>query len=743
MSSKLPKMPANADFKSLFGAKPAGPVSRLKNTKHRIKKKKIKKEVKQVEDLLSKKPHKKAKAEKKAETSLAKMFKSALRAQSRAPIDFRINDQDLPEFPNFWEYCTSPQGLKTMPFPRQLWMLTQLFAEWCPHCSDKGMSDIDAVEVGENLYDMIGNRLVLLKYGVCPKCNRRRSKMIRRGKLKMYQELDGCIGQRAGKSVSTSMGSSYFTHRVLKMQSPTMMYRLLPDSLITMTFVGLTFARAVSTLWTPFHSMLSKAPWFVEYHKLLDFYAEKYDDDTIYKFGAESIHYRHRNLYLSPSGPSKRTLRGDTRIFTAIDEIGWFPNEAEDDSRERQSADEVYIALDRSLKTIRAAASRLIQEGVDDVMTGTMVAISSPAHHRDKIMTLVREAEGSEEQLGIHLPTWEFNPNMPRSEFKKEFRQNAIKAERDFGANPPINERPFFSDEARVAKLFGPSKNQIRYHYVVKKNAANKLKLRHAVIEAMHTSNRLPASILSLDAGYSNNSFALAVSVPLKGRKAEVKALIEVAPRLKKDVINYTKMYTDVIVPLITAFNVKAVVTDRWQSTKILHDLMDKFPDLIVQQYALRYEDLREVYEYCMDDMQQSIFLPKMELTPKQIKELDITTGYPHCFKYQPASHLMYQMLTVQDAGNQVVKGPGLTDDLFRAVALGLTYCIDEDFVAEHLSTTETVARGSAGIVAGRSGGFVPIIRARTSAMGAVGRGGVVSSTVQSGRRGVIGSKFR
>lgn len=734
-SKKKIDPPQGSDFQSLFGTgKPA-----LLSVSGAPKKKKKNREI-ELDLSLSPDP----KVERKVASSMRQMFKSALKSQARAPIDFRINDQDLPEFPNFWEYCTSPRGLNTMPFPRQLWMLTQLFAEWCPRCSAKGMNEIDAVAVGENLYDMIGHRLVLLEYGVCPKCKGRRSKFIRKERMNMYQELNACLGQRSGKSISTSMGASYVTHKLLKMQRPTMVYGLLPDSLLTMTFVGLTFQRAFGLLWTPFHSMLSSAPWFRDYHSLLDHYAEKYDDDEIYKFGAQAIHYKHRNLFLSPSGPSKRTLRGDTRVFAAIDEIGWFPNEQEDDERERQSANEVYIALDRSLKTVRAAAENLIEQGVDNVLNGTMINISSPAHHRDKIMTLIRESEGSTEQLGVHLPTWEFNPNMPRKAFKKEFRQDAIKAERDFGAVPPMNENPLFSDDDKLLKLFGPHKNKVRYRYVIKTNEVNKKKMRHAVIESVHAGTSLPASVMSLDAGFSNNSFAVAISHPLPGkkRKAMVDVLVEIAPRLKKDVVNYTRVHKEVLVPLIKQFNVKAVITDRWQSKKILHDIMEEFPEILVQEYSLRYEDILEVRDYFMDESDQSIFLPQLEMKPKDIEALDITMGYPHVFKYMPAAHMLYQMKTVQDAGNQVTKGPGLTDDVFRASVLGLSFCLDEEFAAEYLKGEAAVRVGGIGMIAGRSGIYNPIMQ-NSNAVAIASRSGASAGAVQPTKLGFVGGRIR
>ena len=48
--------------------------------------------------------------------------------------------------------------------------------------------------------------------------------------------------------------------------------------------------------------------------------------------------------------------------------------------------------------------------------------------------------------------------------------------------------------------------------------------------------------------------------------------------------------------------------------------------------------------------------------------------------------HFMFQIITVQDTGRQVVKGPDMTDDLWRAVVLG-SWALDnldfKDFLSE------------------------------------------------------------
>ena len=99
--------------------------------------------------------------------------------------------------------------------------------------------------------------------------------------------------------------------------------------------VGMTFARAKALLFTPLRSAVDDSPWFQDYHALLDDYSEKYGEE-LYAVGRELINYRHRNLVLYPASPSKRSLRGDTRSWFAVDEIGWFPFGEGSSHRERR-----------------------------------------------------------------------------------------------------------------------------------------------------------------------------------------------------------------------------------------------------------------------------------------------------------------------------------------------------------------------------------------------------------------------
>jgi len=622
------------------------------------------------------------------EKKLTALLEEAMSSTSTMTRDYRIDDRDIKEYPNFYSFCTSKGGLNIKPFPRQLWVIVTLLAECCPNCTTQQFKNLATVPVKEpDLDGYVNEYVTFFEYGKCPKCGLRKSKAFRKKNLNVYIALAACIGQRAGKSMTLAMLATYITHKLLKLPKPALQYGLLPNTLLASTFVGLTHGKAVELLWTPFLTTVEDSPWFKDYHEMLKYYGDKNGDEYL-KMNQLSIMYKHKNLLFHPSGPSKRTLRGNTRLVGIVDEIGWFPNEENDEERERQSANEVYTALDNSLMTVRTAALERLAAGEDNIVIPLMACISSPSSYRDKIMMLVKSNVDSVETLAVHLPTWQFNPNMPKKAFKENFKANPVRAERDFGANPPTNDSPFFSNEERVEGVFGPKKNQVLYKYTLMTAKRTQAKMKTAQIQNMVAIPKRAPSLLAIDAGQSNNSFALTVmhkkdGTGIRGHKYNVDAVMEIQPDYKRNTLNFARIYQDVIKPLVKHFNVKAVVADRWQSTKFLHDLEDELR-VATMTYSLNYGDLVDIRDYIEDEKQQ-VYFPAMELTPQQVAELDITTDYPRCFKYRPMSHLYFQMLTIQDTGNAVIKGQNLTDDLFRSLACGLAFLMDEEFCAEYL----------------------------------------------------------
>ena len=591
----------------------------------------------------------------------------AINSKSTVSPDIKINDGDFPLAANFLEWCLNPKFLNQKPYASQALIGIRLFGEWCPRCSDKDY--FDSYGVGDTLTH-VKSKIAVLEHGKCPNCKVTQARAYTKKRLAMFYELAISAGQRSGKSAVVAMLAAYITHRMLKLQKPNEVYGLLPSNTLHGTFVALTYAQAKDTLWDPFYGNILGSPWFQDYHAMLDDYHSRTGEE-LYKLNDTFVMYRHRRLLMYPAGPDKRTLRGRTRFFSSIDELGWFDNSA-DSGKVKMDATQVYQALERSLLTVRAAASHLWDRGFTDIPTGYFINVSSPSSVRDKIMELVRKSQGSTDILGLIRPTWEMNPNVLRDNpvIVNEFKSDPIGAMRDYGAQPPLSSNQFLSS-GNVTGAIGDKSNAIILQHQEKRSKKTKDMMRYATIQKARRTGK--PSCLALDAGYVNNSFAMAIGHLADHKFPVIDAVMEVMP-LPGVPLNFSRIFKHVIVPALEARNVQLVAADRWNSIKILSDIEEDH-DIKTRQYSLKYADMRLFKDY-MEDKRLILPDPKRELD-------DITnynqSDYPGVFKNDAVGHFYLQLLTVQDTGNSVIKGDQLTDDMVRAAMLCTRMLLDED----------------------------------------------------------------
>ena len=613
-----------------------------------------------------------AKQHAKEEKDLFSIIEEVVDSKDIVPKDLKINDSSMPQAKNYYDWCTNEEflGSDMPPYLEQALIGVKLFSEYCYHCSDLEWMEDDGHEPQDGLIEF-ERRVTLLEYGVCPKCGARRSHMMKEEQLNFYNELAVNAGQRSGKSALVAMLSTYITHRILKAQKPTQLFRVKSNTVFHGTFVALTYAQAKDTLWEPYYQYLCESPWFQKYHALLRRYEQKYGHE-IFKLKDTFVLYRHRSLMVYPAGPDKRTLRGRTRVFGSVDEIGWFDND-KNSGKVKVNGSEVYIALERSLRTVRNSERRQIAAEYDEAMTGYFMNISSPSSQRDKICELVRQSHGSKKLLGLHKPTWEMNPEVTRADLDDEFRKDHGTAMRDYGAQPPLSSNPFITSEELVKGIIKKTgRNFANVTYKIYK-AKDNAKYRWGFIDKVKSCDG--KSVMAVDAGYSNNCFALAVGslqkVEVDGEEVVIPVMdivVEINP-LPSIPLHYPKIYENIMIPLIEARNVKVLVADRWNSIKLLQDAELSTDIDLWKQYSLKYSDFID-FKTRMQQKQVLIPRPHVKQEFDEILALSTHDEYPMCFERMPVEHLILQMLTVQDAGKSVIKGDDLTDDIWRAVVL-------------------------------------------------------------------------
>lgn len=478
----------------------------------------------------------------------------------------------------------------------------------------------------------------------------------------------GMLHHNSGKSVVVAMISTYLTHRLLMSQSPTGILSIDNTTVLHGTFVALTQKQAADTLWTPYFNYIMGSPWFQAYHDVIRKHERRYGIEVM-KIRDTFVLYGHRNFVIYPAGPDGRILRGRTRVLAVIDEVAYFDNDAQS-KKIKVSAGAVYGALDRSLATVRAKEKRQVEAGYDEAFTGYFCNISSPVHARDKINELLRMSVGSKTLLGIHAPTWKMNPDMPRnSEFLLEaFRRDPVGAARDYGAEAPLSANPFITQPTFIADAIrAKGRSMCTYtHHIIRHKDGERQRYGSLVKAATTTK----ASILAIDAGFSNNSFALVTGSRDDAGIISVDCLVEIVPKPGIP-LNYTLIFDELLIPLCKARNVRVMLADQWQSLKLLQDAKLKVDSIEESdQYSLKYQDMWTV-KTMFESNPSRISLPRMVHAETIADTLKYDGDeYPQCFENKPTEHLIMQLQTVQDTGRSVIKNTGATDDLWRAMAL-------------------------------------------------------------------------
>lgn len=578
----------------------------------------------------------------------------------------QIDDSDFPLANNFYHFMRSKSfsGNKDMtPFAKQIEIGVSFLSEYCPRCSD--MEWLLDVPVDAPLKHF-RSKAQLLHKGVCPSCGVRKSELISTGELFDYFTLAGLAGQRGSKSILASMISSYGTHRQLKLSMPPVDYGLLPNQVLTATFVAPTFKQAFDNLWTPFSSLIELSSWFQNYHKMLDYYGQK-NGEELFKYMDTFLSYRHKNLMISASAADGRTLRGYTRFGTTIDELGWF---GINDKNIKLNADQVYTALDRSLFTLKNAVTKRRKRGNDILPAPMSLNISSPSSWQDRICRLVKEAEGSSTIYSFHYATWEMNPEVAKDhpdliQAEKDNRSTFL---RDYAAQPPMSFSPFIDDITKFKALY---KYGAKNPYIITRDVQKSRTGRRMTGAYISKFNWRGATgrCLAIDAGSINNSFAMCMGrldpetdVPI------IELLVEVIPFDQRP-INFSDVFDSVIKRTIEEYGVTMLAADRWQSMKILSDAeqLDVPEEFQVETYSLKKPDFVSYRDAIFDG---GIILPKPEMALEDIMSADSSTDYREKFANAPISHFYFQNVTVVESPKTVDKGPNSTDDLFRAAVL-------------------------------------------------------------------------
>ncbi len=466
-------------------------------------------------------------------------------------------------------------------------------------------------------------------------------------------------GIKVHNSTSIGLLFSYQTHMLLKLKNPSAFYKIKAGTILRSTIVAPTYGGAKANVWDPWMATIDDSPWFQNYFELLNSEASRRGEEELVKVNDTFIYFRNAGLYLSPASPSRRTLRGATRIAIIVDELGHF---SDNTKLVNISGAEVWRALTRSLQTVRLAAYKLRKAGVVNIPNALAIAISSPWEVTDPIMTMYNKP--TSKMYACIYPTWEFNPEMTFEFLQPEFESDEVSAWRDFGCRPPFSVAAFMSSVDPFRKIVGKRKPFVGTEPLYVKKKRNDDMLTTVKLKWRWEDDQVP-KVMALDAGLTNNSFALSIFHLNEDMVPVCDGLVEIQP-VKNRPVDFHRAYKDIMVPIIQRMNVKVLISDRWQSEKLMQDAEEDY-GVLPLRFQLQYSDFTDWREATL---RNEWILPRPEMEIDDI--IKPTTDETAYFESKPVSKFIYQSLRVVDIPGKTVDKPSTgSDDLFRTVVLG------------------------------------------------------------------------
>lgn len=613
------------------------------------------------------------------------LIKEAVNANLDASI-FEIDDNEHPQAPNVIQWVIGATFLNTSLFTKQAEILVKLYADYCPECTDPDYFENVPVDDSSGI-GYFQERVALLFEGKCDKCGKTRPELFD----EIPNELVAVLGQRSGKSVLTASHiATYQLHRFLKLPNPARYYKQIAGQVFDMVFTAFTAGQAKSTLWSKFDGAIQASPWFKDYHQFLDTKGRE--------LGIEL--YSHKNTFLVYGGSKRllatykpsdlRSLRGDTRIFAAIDELGWM---GEGDAV-KANGEEVHKSLGNSLRTIRSGAKRKWDDGEYNAPTAIMANISSPSSAWDPIMTLLKQGKTNKSMVCFHSSTWDFNPQIRREDLASEEQTNAAAFARDFGADPPLADTPWLGNVQNLERVYDPNlKSIFKYGHTYIQDEAGTGRYVAAELRASSLIDDGIPRIITVDAGETGNAFSVGMyhleASEEFGDTVITDAQVEVQPEHNKSInetvpVHFPTMVDNFIVQLCNSYSVAYVVWDRWQSTGEIQRLRDK--KIVAEKYSPKRVDFQ--------NLRNRIHSGRLKApSPERTDFADFDLHDPICRKRFPWTHFYIQLATVREVGLKVLKPLGGDDDMFRTLVLADKYLSDPAIQKKMLRFTKRAGR--------------------------------------------------
>ena len=496
---------------------------------------------------------------------------------------------------------------------------------------------------------------------------------------------DGFVHHNSGKTKFVGLAASYISHRLLKIPSPVRTYNQTSGDILVGTFSALSMDHSYRTLWQAFKGFMDGSPWFQNYHRFLKAEEKSLGIELFHELKA-SMFYTHKHILWNATGSQDKKMRGDTRIFAAIDELGHMISDEQKKDLQNMNADEIYAVLTNSLTTMRTKYNIVYNEDNYDLPPIIMCNISSPSSAKDKIMRLAKDANKNDKIFAVHLPTWNMNPDFTYELLREEMAHvDELTFMRDFGAEPPLASNPFLPEPRIIDKIaVGPSFDNFTLKEIQEKDFLGDAYKSAKLI--LTKGDRLIPRLIALDLGAMKNSLALCMFSMTPDIKPKLDFALTIKPDPTTKVrVNISAFFEDFLVPLVNNFRIVHAFFDRWQSLDHIERLISL--KVKAQTYSLSYKEMDSVRGSILS---QSVIIPKME-KPVEVYVKEYVDGAYHT---DALTSLSLQLLTVRDLGHKMAKPLLGDDDVFRAFCLGVSRLADTTVKREYLNSLMRTAAG-------------------------------------------------
>lgn len=634
-----------------------------------------------------------------------------------------FTEQQFAVAPNVIEWCRGHEylGNSTDLFPKQIQILAHFFSDFCHFCSD--LDYVYDVPVSDSVGNVL-DRFSFLEHGVCPRCKRNRVQILSEWQQdsrfwdhheyeenvvlqpKPPNEFVGVWGQRSGKSYTISTFAwPYILHRYLSIPNPPRYFNRPSNIVLEAAFVAPTLHQVNKYMWMPFREAYEASPWFRDIRNYMTQEGKRIGVQ-LYHSGATFLIFPGKRIAVHMLAANSSNLRGGTRIFASLDELGWF-NTTEEGKRRAGVKDgtEVFNSLSNSLVTIRSAADKRRKNlGDFNVMDAYMVNISSPSSVNDPIMLRAGVSQKHPRMYYTHYKTWEVNPDEEEDTIRVEKSGDEESFLRDFCAIPPRALSPFIPDFQLVQDLVQKDWDDHLFTYDIEVHQDEGLsRLRPVIKNTLSDMNS--GRVLTIDNGETNNAFALCIARYLP----EIDGLLfeeflEVAP-YRGHHVDLAWCYNEVVIPLIKIYDFIDVGFDRWNSAFAVHDLRTNL-QVNADRYSLKWKDFDNFRE---DLRGMRIWFPQPETSSEEV----MGVRSPSMRSQWPRAHFQMQLTTVNQFGKKVYKPEHGNDDLFRVAVLAHHFVQankDEYRKRSHWSSRNAGVNRSSGAFRGnsrRGGAFV------------------------------------